>query len=234
MIRKLKTLGLTLVAVTVLGAVSAAAASAQTQGMFTTDGPSATLDVTETGGAGANGFTAPGTKVECPGTTAVGHEVGNTTKAVPNKAKAVTITPTYKGCKGTVGKNSYPLTITLNGCDFVYHIGETVAANTYATTVDIVCPPGKAIVMEFFMDDKHTMKLCEDSINPVNNVVGPHIKSTPADDDVDITGSEAVKVSQTGLCGEEESEEAAASFDVDLTVKGTNSTGGATGITVTD
>ncbi len=232
MIRKLKTLGLTLVAVTVLGAVSAAAASAQTQGLLTTDGPSVTLDITETGAAGSNAFTSGKNKIECAGTTYVGHEAGSTTKPVPNKAKEITVTPTYKTCQATINKTVFFGTITMNGCDYVYHIGNTVAANTYSTTADIVCPPGKVIQIEFFMDAKHTVKVCEDTINPIVGAEGPHLTSTPTPDDVDIVGSEIAKGKQSGLCGGEE--EIQDKFDIDLTVKGTNSTGGDTGVTVTD
>lgn len=233
MIRNLKTLGLTLVAAIVLGAMSASAASAQTQGMLTTDGASVTLNITETGAAGSNAFTAGASKIECPGTTYVGHEVGSATKLVPNKAKEVTITPTYKNCQATTNKVVSPMTITMNGCDYVYHVGNTVAADTYATTADIVCPPGKVIDMEFFMDAKHTMKICDDTIPPNVGIEGPHLKSTPASDDIDITGTEIAKGSASGLlCGE--SGEVQIKFDIDLTAKGINATGQATGITITD
>lgn len=233
MIRNLKMLGLSLAAVVVLGAVSASAALAQTQGMLTTDGASVTLDITETGAAGSNAITVGGTKIECAGTTYVGHEAGSTTKPVPNKAKEVTVTPTYKTCQATVKKVVFPGTITMNGCDYVYHIGNTVAANTYATTADIVCPAGQVIQIEFFMDAKHTIKLCETTINPGVGLAGPHLTSTPADDDVDVVGSEAAKGKESGV-GCEETGEVTDKFDIDLTAKGTNSTGGATGITVTD
>jgi len=36
-------------------------------------------------------------------------------------------------------------TVRFNGCDYLFHAGEEVAADVHAGTVDIVCPSGKSI-----------------------------------------------------------------------------------------
>jgi hypothetical protein len=95
MIRNLKALGLALVAVFALSAVAASAASAQ-QGFITSTGP-VTLDGVEDG---TNYFEIHNlepfgkVRVECPGSTFKGHEVGST-KGIPSGAKTATITPNY-------------------------------------------------------------------------------------------------------------------------------------------
>jgi hypothetical protein len=147
MSRKLKTLGLALMAVFAIGAVAASAASAQ-NGIFTSDGP-ATLIGTQTGAANENSLTMFGKTVTCPNATFTGHEVGSTTNGVPNGATEVTLTPHYGVC--TVNTGNFPTTIDTNGCDFVLAIKETTGvADQYNLHTTVKCEAGKHIVVTMF------------------------------------------------------------------------------------
>ncbi len=234
MTRNLKALGLALAAVLTMSAMVASAASAQ-QGKLTSDGP-VTLEMTETGSpsGGANLFTTFGEKVECPGQTHTGHKF-NVTPHQPIESGSTTITLTLGFKLGVcfVGTGGLPTTWAMNGCDYVLHIGTTVAANEYALTTDIVCPAGKHIQLEEFNKHPGGIRLCTFTIKPQNGIAGARVITTSASDDLDINGTfGGIHVERSGLCGSATT--ASGEFHIDVTARGTNSEGAATGITVTD
>lgn len=99
-----------------------------------------TLKGTETG-IGTNRLAAFGGRVECPGSTYAGHEYNVTPHAlVKNGASTVTITPKYLNCLATALK--FPVTITINGCDYVAHLEGTIegTADAYGGRATLVCP----------------------------------------------------------------------------------------------
>lgn len=236
MTRNLKVLGLALMAVFAFSAMAASAASAQEQGMLTTEaGNPVTLDATETG-VEANSLTAFGEKVECPGSSYDGHEVGSTTNPVPNKATTATITPTYNQATCVATPGPHKATVTTNGCDYVFHVGETTPAGnkegTYGVTADVVCPATKSIIVDvYFASGNENIKVCEVTIGPQTGLAGGHLTNTPSED-VDVTGTfKGIKASKSGLCGAASTE--TAEFHIDATIKGTF--GGETeGITISD
>jgi len=214
--RNLKILGLALAAVFAMSAVIASVASAQTVGVLTSDGP-VTLTGTETGGAGANSFTAFGNTVECPGSTYTGHEKGSTTKLVPNGAKEVTVTPHYVNC-------NFP--VAMNGCDYLFRHLTTVAgvAGTYTFLADVVCPVGKAIEITGPLG-------CKVKVPAQTGLTGPHLTSTPLPaHDIDLTGTFS-NVTATNCFG---GHTAAAVLHLDVTIKGHNSLKENTGVTISD
>jgi hypothetical protein len=142
MARNLKVLGVALVALFATSAVLATAAMAQ-QGRITSDGP-VTLTGTETGEK-ANFIKAFGLKIECPGTTYVGHKV-NSTEPILSGSSEATLTPTYKKCE--VAELKWPATVAMGSCDYVVALGNTKAtpADTYAVTASFVCPAGEITI----------------------------------------------------------------------------------------
>jgi hypothetical protein len=160
MIRNLKTLGLAAMAVMAFGAVMAASASAQVQGVITSDnGQAKTLRGTEIA-EGQNKLTAFGLTTTCAHEVAgkkteyTGHEVGSLVNGVPNGATEATITPHYRGCT-TLG---FPTTVNMNGCDYIFKIGTTTGgvAHTYGVTATVKCPVGQHIHVEVFTNSTHT------------------------------------------------------------------------------
>jgi hypothetical protein len=145
---KIKSLGLSLVAVFAIGAVSASVASAQ-NGIFTSDGP-ATLIGTQTGVANENSITAFSKTVTCPNATYTGHKVNVTPhEPIPSGATQATLTPHYGVCASNTG--AFPTTIDMNGCDYVISIGETTGiADQYFLSTQITCPTGQHIVITLF------------------------------------------------------------------------------------
>jgi hypothetical protein len=240
MIRNLKVLGLALVAVFAMSALAASAASAQgVQGEFTTsNGTAQTLIGTETGaaGSGANALTALGAKVECPGSTLTGHKFNVTPHvAIPNKETTATITPHYKNC-AAFNPASHPATVTMNGCDYVLHLGVTTGgvAGTYGATVDIVCPAGKVIEVHVYNNVAHTELLCTIKVKGgQNGLAGAHATNTAGTGTFDISGLIlGIHVEREGLCllDGKGSTTANGEFDIDVNVK--SSAG--VGVSITD
>ncbi len=134
MSRNLKVLGLALVAVLALTALVGSTAQANENGKFT----AATYPSTSSGiDTGTHEFTAAGGSVKCShGTFSGTSSEASTTQ---------TITPVYEECTafGFVGA-----TVTMNGCDYMFHLTGTGAGGSYNGNVDIVCPTGKEITVD--------------------------------------------------------------------------------------
>jgi hypothetical protein len=122
MIRKIKTLGIAVVAVLALSAVVASAASAAnfTASSYPTAG-------TATSNKGNDDFKTEAGGIECHTHFAVA--------ALNAPSEALTVTPTYTECSGFGFLNS---TYNMNGCDYVLYV---------SGRMDINCPAGKAIVI---------------------------------------------------------------------------------------
>jgi hypothetical protein len=232
MIRNLKALGILLAAVFAIGAVAASAASAQ-QGVLTADGP-VTLDMTETG-IGQNATTMFGEKIECQGTVYTGHQYNVTPHMpIPGPTTTITVTPHYNNANCTSFPGPHKATITMNGCDFVFHIGNTIGADLYAVFADIVCPAGQQIEKHVYMaPNNEAMSICTYTIKPQAGLFGAQVTTTTGGNDIDIRGSfQNIHVEKHGLCGAGTTN--FGEWDIDLTVKGTGPGGQPTGVTVTD
>lgn len=236
MIRDLKLLVLSLVAIAVPSVTGASAASAQ-QAFLTSDGP-VTLIGVETGETSTNLLTAFGEKIECPGSFYTGHKYNVTPHSViPSGATTVTITPHHIAEKCRSSNNLF-MTWTMNGCDYVFHFGETSPAGneegTYGLTADIACPEGKAIEWHLYTSSSELTKVCTVKINSQTGLKGLHVTSTSASEDLDISGAmEGIHMERSGaFCSSLTTKEA--KFDIDITVKGTNEIGAETGIAVSE
>lgn len=239
--RNVNILGRTLVAIIVISAMVAPAASAQ--GKLTTISP-VTLTGMETGPAGSTALTAFGLRLECVGSTYTGHAYNVTPHGlISNPATTFTLTPHYNQpfCRANPG--NFPATITMNGCDQVVHIGATTGgvAGTFAVTVDLVCPAGKEITITMFTSSTKHLEgkpFCTLHIPSQAGLVGAHATSTVGGD-FDLAGTIVnAKVAKTNagedalLCPSQET--SAASIDIDVTFKGINSLGEPTNIALSD
>lgn len=198
MIRNRRALALALVATLALSATGASTASAQ-QGELTSNGP-VTLKATETEGSAllANSFTGAGASFTCDGSTYTGHKY-NVTPHEPVAAGSTTftITPHYTNCLAHVPiLGTRPVTITMNGCDYVLHAGEATggAEGTYAVTADVVCPAGKAVEVEMFKagatEHVAESRICTIALKAQTGLKGPHLSHTASGaDDVDLKGT---------------------------------------------
>lgn len=218
MIRNLKLLGLVLGAVFALNALAASSAFAQ-EGVVTVEGGgAATLKGTETGTPKEkNFFEARGVKVTCEGSTYTGHETGSTINGVPNLATSATITPDYTNCSSPVD---------MNGCDYkLYDVTTTGGvAGTYGPKIDIACTGTNKI--------KVTVPFCTVEIGPQTGLTGFHLTNTAAPpggvDDIDMTGV------ITNLAAKDCFGATTAKQEVDVTIKGFNSSGVQKGITISE
>lgn len=128
--RNLKRLGIAFVAVFAMSAVVASAA--QAVNYTSTDGnyPTTVAGNQE----GTHEFKAGIRTVTC----STAQFEGTATAA----SSTLTITPTYTNCLAT---GSLPVTVAMNGCDYLFH-----ATSTTASTTDIVCPVGNKIVVNIY------------------------------------------------------------------------------------
>ncbi|HMJ72196.1 MAG TPA: hypothetical protein VK471_02400 [Solirubrobacterales bacterium] len=244
MIRNLKVLGLALVAVFAMSAVVASAASAQ--GKITSDGP-VTLKATETGTEAANSLTAFTHTFACPASTITGHKYNVTPHVlIPSGETTATLTPHYNQATCKVVDLGVPATVTMNGCDFVVHVLGTFMSK-YEISADIVCPAGKVIEREVYSSSSEALKLCTITVKAqagLNGAAGAPVlaQNTAAvggtQDDLDIVGTfKNIHAERHGLCkgeGGHPDTTATAELHIDTTVKGYNSFGVETGVTISD
>jgi hypothetical protein len=231
MIRNLKALGLALVATFALSALAASGASAQV-GMLTAAVPVTLTGVQTAEGEPGNGLTAFGSSVKCAGSTYTGHkETVTPHEAIPSGSTGFTFTPKYVNCVMTPG--NFPATVSLNGCDYVVHIGETTAvAGTYGATFDVVCPGANMFEVKIFTTAaKHTENkaFCILRVPSQNGLKGLHITDT-GNGTLDLTGTvEGIKIIKLNngedalLCSN--GEEEGGKRDLDVTLTGDNASG---------
>jgi ribosomal protein L31 len=238
MIRNLKALGLALVAVFAMSAVAASAASAQ-QGHLTSDG-NVTLDITEIAGE-LNALTAFGAKTECPGTTLTGHKYNVTPHTfIPSGETTATVTPDYNAtnCHATEGATVHKATVTQNGCDYVFHIGSTVAADQYSLTVDIECTSGPIVVDVYaFANSELGGVQCEVKTGTQTGLTGPtltdetngHLKINGT-----FTGIHVERHSPTGAAACPDATVTNGEFHINATITGTNEAGTSTEVSISE
>jgi hypothetical protein len=133
MIRKAKAGGLALLAMFVLGALTASTALAVPQ--YTASSYPATVTGSNT--KGAETITFDGTAQLCDS-----HFVSGSLNAATS---TLTITPTYSNCESFGFLNA---TFNMEGCTYVFHATEQVAADVYRHHMDVACPTGKSIKVE--------------------------------------------------------------------------------------
>jgi hypothetical protein len=158
MIGKIRTIGLALVAVLALSAVIASAAQAVPVVTVETKGK-INLDATTTE---PQPFTAFGAETSCTHNIFKGE--------AENNSSTITVEPEYTGCTAT---GNLPVTVTTNGCHYLFHLTEKVSSDHYRAHVDIVCPSGKQIEVHIYANaTAHAEKksLCTLTIPPQTNL----------------------------------------------------------------
>jgi hypothetical protein len=239
MIRNLKALGLALVAVVAISVMAASAASAATPGEMTVGAGTQNVTATEIA-AGVNRFTMFGNSLECPGSNYSIWKYNSTLpeEPVPNAVTTVTAFPNFKqsACKSGLGTKA---TVTVNSCDFVFHVGETTGGGeTYAVTADVVCPGLVEVDMHFYASAANeNIVVCTVNFGTQSGLTGTaHLTNGVAPSgkkDVTLSGIfKGLHVIETGLCGNKT--ETGGEFHISATFQGTNGAGAATDFFVTD
>lgn len=152
-------------------------------------------------------------------------------------ATTITVTPGYEAVKCVAGE--LPATVTMEGCDYVIHIGETTASppHEYEATADLICPAGKEVVVHVYLNASETLNACTIKIPEQKGLKGLDIRHFTASegDDIELTGKiTTIKASKEKVgCGGVGSTEEA-QLEVNVTITGTDKDGKATPVTVTD
>jgi hypothetical protein len=217
MIRKLKAMGLALVAVFAMSAVVASAAQAFTfhseaEHTLLNASQSTTHEFTAGSGFGA---------ISCETATFAG-------TAASASAATQTITPTYGNCKDSLGRTA---DVNTNECTYTFEVtGE--AGGVFSGNTDIACP-GSPIEIKVTNTSKEVK--CTITVAAQENV-GPVKFENVANGDVKVI-SEANNVKNTtsgGLlnCGVSNGTHTAGTYTGDAITAGTNTEGGGVNINV--
>jgi len=130
MIRKLKALGLVVVAVLAMSAIGASAAQA-----ITLSSSSYPQTVEGSGTEIGEHFLTEAGKVEC--------HLSKYTGTLSEASPTLRVTPIYETCKAFGFLNA---TVNTNGCHYLFHATEhDSSTNTYTAHVDVECTDGKVI-----------------------------------------------------------------------------------------
>jgi hypothetical protein len=132
MMRSIKILGITLLAVFVIAALTVSTASADG---LTSEASSVRLTGSQIA-ENNNVLTTTAGTTKCKAAT-------YTAASVATPATTVTVTPKYTECN-VMGFSSHE-PIDMNGCDYLLHVPATTEAGT--GSADIVCPAGKEITI---------------------------------------------------------------------------------------
>jgi hypothetical protein len=244
MIHNLKALSLALVVVFAMAAMYVSAASAQTKGWLTSDGP-VTLEGTDTVGEKSkltfvSGGEVKGT-IECHGSYVIG------TKAVTphdefmnlglGLVTSITVTPSYTSCIGKVGAASAPTTVTMNGCDVVLTLGNTTSAPKYAITGDLICPEGKVVEVHLYQNAEHKTSICTYTFGAQIGKTGGFVQNEGAVPRTGTIGGTFTGISGTRhnsvLCGAK-LESAESKLDLHALLQGTNEEGKETDLFISE
>jgi hypothetical protein len=228
MIRNLKTLGLVVAAVFAITAVSASAALAS-PGELTSDGPVKLTGTTTSGIARAFGLT-----LICHEHATVGAVNETPHGFVTPPLSTFTVQTESTGCVATIGATEAPATVTNNGCDGVTHLGETISANKWGGTVDIVCPEGKQIEIHAYTSASHASTICTVKIPAQTGLTGGFAENL-GEGKIGLSGfGGGIKATKTGiLCGGT-AETNSAEVTGTAVVSGTNEAGELTAIAISD
>jgi hypothetical protein len=232
MTRKLKAIGLALLATAAIAALIVSNASAEeeiegAQGTLTAAEYPATVDGTEENAAGTNAFTIFGEKIVCNGSTF--------SSSIAKATTTVTLAPTYNNC--STGGGGHKVTITMNGCDFVIHIEGTTTTikDNYFNTLDIICPAGKEIEIHKYVNATNELLgvSCLWTIGEQKGLRRGKVTNDTTNKDLLLEKSyKKIVAHQHGACGEGETTEG--EYDVSITLKGTNGKGMADALEITD
>ncbi len=230
MIRNLKALGLALVAIFALSAMVASAASAQ-QGKLTSDGPF-TLIGTEA--ATGNKLVYPGETdfVACEGSHFHAYKYNVTPHVgIPSGATTVTVIPTYTNCHAGLHR----VTVTMNGCDYVFHLGVTTGGvtGTYGLTADLVCEAGHQVEVHVYLASNNSnTPICTFFFGSQSGLSGAHLTDSGSGTLTAKGTFTGIAASKSGLCGSGST--SAAEYEVNVPLTGENEAEGATTASISE
>jgi len=178
--RKLQSIGIALVAVAAMGALAAPSAHAVKFKGGSTPAFLTGVQIAHEGDT-AHVFLAANRKIVCKKASFIG-SLGAAEVA------ELTLTPAYAECTAS----GLPATITMNGCDYVFHGGVGGGDQFLSGEVNIDCPAGKVIEIHIYSSAaNHTSgtSLCTVTIGHVHNLSENVLENTTGaiPDDVDST-----------------------------------------------
>jgi hypothetical protein len=236
MIRNLKALGLALVAVFAMSAMAASAAQALVvdHAQITAESFPVVLDGTQNG---VQVFNREGRTVTC--TTAEFH---SEVKSTDSKT-TITIKPTYSGCHSNIPLiGVVPATVTLNGCDYLFHLTKHTPSGTFTGDPTVVCPVNQEIEVHVYQNHaNHTSNtsLCTikvpaqtpgGTVDLTNKAAGGTTPKNYVEADINVATITSTVTPAGVVCGN--AHNATGTLNGNATLKGTTAAGVSQGVTV--
>jgi hypothetical protein len=213
MVGKLRPLGLALIAMIAaitVNAVAAAEASAEA-GEFMAESYAAILDGSKVPKQ-PNALTIGPYEIDC--------EVSTFSGKLSEASSTLTVTPAYKNCQAA----ELPVTVTVNSCAYVFHLGEGKGLE-WPTTVDVECPSEKEFEVHVFLDSEETTPVCTFKIPAQEGLTGAKFLVHKFTGELELEGKfEGIAYKTSGLCGEEEANDGVR--DITAKFSGTAAQGG--------
>jgi hypothetical protein len=122
------------------------------------------------------------------------------TATAKNGENAITVVPTYTGCKVDTGTEVFKATVTMNDCDYFFHGG----AELKNGEVDIKCPAGKVIEVHIYKKEDESEELCTLTVaEQLNKSGNSFANEAGATNKLTVTTSVTVNITRDGslLCG---------------------------------
>jgi hypothetical protein len=205
MVRNFRNLGALTLAALAMSALVAISAQASVKGMFTAgltvgQHTESTIHGAPYGGEPNNFFELEGLKGSCEDKS-----VTFTGTSLTGTDKTMTLTPHYKDCTSS----KMPVTISMNGCDYLLRQPTKLDIAEFTGSVGLVCPAGKTVVIQVFLFGtitSHSVKVCEFTLEPfeiLNHILyfNEENKATGKDDLTVRFELEKIPYERQGACG---------------------------------
>lgn len=188
MIRNLKALGLALAAILAMSVVAASSASAHNLTAPTYPQHLLGEDI-----GAADTFTVGEDELSCHGETFTATLTGPVTD--------VEVTPNYETCQ-TVG-SGWNVTVTENGCTYVFKWAEHVETDWDKAHVYIKCPVGQTIEIHHYSSTHNhstSKSSCTNTVHTQTATGTVNATSITASNDIELHGTATVNVTTHGVC----------------------------------
>jgi hypothetical protein len=164
-------------------------------------------------------------------------------KATDSKT-TLTVTPTYSNCHSISLGTKFPVTVTMNGCDYLLRFTKATPSGTYTADTDLVCPGTNKVEVHVYENAaKHTAgtSMCTTKTPAQSNLQAIDLTNEPANAEtpknfvvghLSLAGITSTSEGSVFICGAAHS--ATATITGTIRLKADNSLGAAQGVTISD
>lgn len=150
---------------------------------------------------------------------------------VRSSSSVFAVTPTYQRC--SAGRGLYRATVAMNGCSYIFHLGETVNIKEYELRASLSCPAGRRPVIQVFLPSEIGKFLaCTVRLGSRPEITGAKFLDQPGNRSLVEGTMTGLRDSKGGLCGFGTSP--TVRYWISIELKGVNASGEPTEVAVGD